>query len=155
MPPYYDQKYEKESTMKQVSKFTLILTLLSILILSISTAAAPTPQPPNVTFTLLQGLPDTMQVGESYTVAVLVTSDVPFLQSAALPSAYFPGRYVVAAQGDHSSAGTTTTLYVTFTAKGSTAELPNGAAPVSVSAGARFKGGYVASQVFDFLVTVP
>jgi hypothetical protein len=141
--------------MKQISKITIILTLLSILILSVSTAAAPTPQQPNVTFTLLQGLPDTMQVGESHTVEVLVTSDTPFIFSAVLPSAYFPGRYVVAAQGDHSGAGTTATLYVTFTAKGSTAGLPDGAAPVSAAAGVRFKGGYVASQTFDFLVAVP
>jgi hypothetical protein len=141
--------------MKKISKFTIMMTLLSILVLSISTAAAPIPQEPNVTFTLIQGLPDTMQVGESYTVEILVTSDTSFIFSAALPSAYFPGRYVVAAQGDHSRAGTTSTLYVTFTAKGSTANLPNGVAPVTVAAGAHFMGGYVAAQSFDFLVAVP
>ena len=140
--------------MNKLSRFAII-TLLSIVLLSTTVAAGPAPQQPNVTFTLVQGLPDTMQVGESYTVEVLVTSDIPFIFSAALPSEYFPGRYVVAAQGDHSSAGTTSTLYVTFTAKGSTSGLPNGAAPVTVSVGAHYKGGYVATQSFDFLVAVP
>jgi hypothetical protein len=140
--------------MNRISRYA-IASLLSIVLMSTMVAAGPFPPQPDVTFTLIQGLPDTMQVGESYTVEILVTSDTPFIFSAALPSAYYPGRYVVAAQGDHSRAGTTATLYVTFTAKGSTSGLPNGVAPVSAIAGAHFKGGYVASQGFDFLVQVP
>ena len=140
--------------MNSGSRFT-IAVLLCLVLLSTMVAAAPIPQPPNVTFTLVQGLPDSMQVGESYTVEILVTSDTPYIYSGALPSAYYPGRYVVAAQGDHSRPGTTATLYVTFTAKDPTAELPDGAAPVSVTAGARFKGGYLTAQRFDFLVAVP
>lgn len=140
--------------MNKVPRLT-ISALLSIVLLSTMIAAGPPPQQPNITFTLVQGLPGTMQIGESYTVEILVTSDTPFIFSAALPSAYFPGRYVVAAQGDHSRAGTTATLYVTFTAKDPTAELPNGAAQVAVTTGAHFQGGYVATQSFDFFVVVP
>lgn len=140
--------------MNRVPRFTAAV-LLSIVLLATMAAAGPAPQQPNVTFTLVQGLPDTMQVGESYTVEILVSSDTPFIFSAALPSAYFPGRYVVAAQGDHSGEGTTATLYVTFTAKGPTTGLPNSAAPVTVTTGARFKGGYAATQSFDFFVVVP
>lgn len=149
--------------MKSFPRFT-ISALLCIVLLSVTVAAAPAPTQPNVTFTLVQGLPSTMQIGESVTVEVLVTSDTPFLFSAALPTAYFPGRYVTAAAGDHSNAGTSATLFVTFTAKGSTSKLPNGprnpgvpdgAAAVSVVAGAHFQGGYVASQSFDFFVVVP
>ncbi len=131
-----------------------IVVLLSLVLLVTSVAAGPGPQQPNVTITLVQGLPATMQVGESYTVVLDVTSDTPFLFSAALPSAFFPGRYVVAAQGDHSGAGTTARLSVTFTAKESTSQLPDGVAPVSVVVGSHFKGGAVVSQRFDFLVAV-
>jgi hypothetical protein len=141
--------------MKRTSTFKTVIILLSVILLSTSIAAVPLPQQPNVTFDLIQGLPETMQVGETYTVIVEVTSDTPFLFSGALPSAYYPGRYVVAGRGDHSGAGTSATLSVTFTAKGSTSELPDGAAPVAVVAGAHFKGGYLASQRFDFLVAVP
>lgn len=140
--------------MKKFSLQSAIMLLVSSILLATSVAAAPVPQQPNVTFTLLQGLPATMQVGETYTVTVEVTSDTPFLFSAALPAEYFPGRYVTARQGDHSRAGTSATLSVTFTAKGSTAGLPEGVAPVSVTAGAHFQGGYVAAQQFDFSVAV-
>ncbi len=136
--------------------FKLVIVMLSIVVLATSVAAAPMLQQPNVTFTLVQGLPATMQVGESYTVVVKVTSDVPFASGIALPDPYYPGaRYVQPKQGDHSQGGTSAILSVTFVAVGSTAGLPGGAAPVAVVAGARFKGGYVASQRFDFLVTVP
>ncbi len=142
--------------MKRISISKILVMLLSIVMLGISVAAAPAPQQPKVTFTLMgKGLPATMQVGESSTVSVVVKSDTPFIFSAALPSAFYPGRYVVAAQGDHSGTGTTATLSVTFTAKDSTAQLPGGVAPVAVVAGAHFKGGFVATQRFEFPVAVP
>jgi len=147
--------------MKKISVYKVIMMLLSVVLLATSIAAAPAPQQPNVTFTLVQGLPATMQVGESYTVIVKVESDVSFATGVALPDAFFPGRYVVAAKGDHSGAGTTAILSVTFTAKASTAQLPpyqqtpGGVAPVAVVAGAHFQGGYAVTQRFDFLVAVP
>ena len=52
----------------------------------------------------------------------------------ALPSFQFPGKGVVAVQGgDHAGSGTSATLEVTFKAKSSTAEFPNGGfAPVTL-----------------------
>lgn len=132
--------------------FSLLgLTLLLALMTGLLTAAAPAPV---TTFTLVQGLPETMNVGESYTVVVLVESDQPFTFAQALPTAFFPGRGVVGNKGDHAPGGTSALLEVTFTAKGSTAKF-GGAVPVSVVAGARYAGGATVSQRFDFFVTVP
>lgn len=141
--------------MKRISGSKILMVgLLSIVLLSTMVAAGPSPEQPNVTFELVQGLPETMQVGESYTVEIHVTSDVPFTFSAALPGAYYPGRYIVAREGDRSQDGTSATLFVTFTALESTAGLPNSVAPVSVTVGTRFQGGNTVSQRFDFLVEV-
>ena len=139
---------------KILSSFGLLV--LIVLLTGALTAAAPAPPPaPNVTFTLVSGLPETMNVGDTATVVVQVTSDQKFNFAQMLPNFYFPGRGVVAVQGgDHAGGGTSATLEITFTAKDSTADL-GGAIPVSVVAGARYKGGYTASQQFDFMVTVP
>lgn len=139
---------------KVLSTFGLLV--LMVLLTGALTAAAPAPPPaPNVTFTLLSGLPETMNVGDTATVVVQVTSDQEFNFAQMLPTFFFPGRGVVAVQGgDHAGSGTSATLEITFTAKDSTADL-GGAIPVSVVAGARYKGGYTASQRFDFSVTVP
>ena len=135
--------------------FTLGLLALMLLLTGEVAAAALAPATPNVTFTLVSGLPETMNVGDTATVVVQVTSDQKFNFAQMLPNFYFPGRGVVAVQGgDHAGGGTSATLEITFTAKESTADL-GGAIPVSVIAGARYKGGYTASQQFDFSVNVP
>jgi len=135
-------------------KITLVLVL--VLVSSLITAAAPLPV---TTFTLVQGLPSTMNVGETFTVVVEVESerDVPFIFAQALPAMQFPGRGVVGAVGDHVGQGTNATLEVTFTAKESTNDFPNspGYSPVSVTVGVRYPGGYVVAQRFNFVVTVP
>ena len=131
----------------------LVLTLLLIAMTGLLTAAGPAPTP-NVTFTLVSGLPETMRVGDTATVVILVASDQPFIFAQALPTEYFPGRGVVGNRGDHEPGGTSTQLEVTFTAKGSTAKF-GGAVPVSVVAGARYQGGVTMSQRFDFMVNVP
>src|SRR5215216_3057985 len=124
------------------------LTMLLILMTGILTAAAPLP---TTTFTLIQGLPSTMNVGDTYTVIVQVDSDQEFLIAQALPSFQFVGKGVVAVRGgDHSGRGTSATLEVTFRAKSSTAQFPEGFAPVYVVVGARYSGGYVASERFLF-----
>jgi hypothetical protein len=129
------------------------LLVLAALLTGVLTAAAPVP---NVTITLVSGLPSTMKVGDTATVVVQVTSDQEFNFAQMLPDHYYPGRGVVAVQGgDHAGSGTTTTLEITFKAKGSTANFQDGVAPVSVVAGARYQGGYVVSQRFDFFVAVP
>jgi hypothetical protein len=133
------------------SLFTLMIFL--ILMTGVLTAAAPLPV---TTFTLIQGLPSTMNVGETYTVIVQVESDQEFISAQALPSFQFPGKGVVAVQGgDRAGSGTSATLVVTFKAKSSTVNFPSGVAPVFVVVGVRYAGGFVAVQEYAFNVTVP
>ena len=74
--------------MKQIfPKIALILII--ILVSSFITAAAPLPV---TTFTLVQGLPSTMNVGETSTVVVQVESDQQFNSAQALPSFSFLER---------------------------------------------------------------
>jgi hypothetical protein len=132
----------------------IFLALAVALTVVITTAAAPVPV---TTFTLIQGLPLTMKVGETYTVVVQVESDLEFNSVQALPSFMFPGKGVVAVQGgDRAGRGTSATLEVTFQAKSSTASFPGGGvAPVHVVVGVRYGGGYVAVQDYLFNVSVP
>ena len=134
-------------------KKLISLVALSTLLIGLLTPAAPLPA---TTFTLVQGLPATMNVGETYTVIVHVESDQEFLSAQALPSFQFPGKGVVALQGgDRAGRGTSATLEVTFQARSSTARMPGGVAPVYVVVGVRYPGGYVAVQEYVFNVTVP
>jgi len=139
-----------------LKKIISVIGLIGLLALmtGVVSAAAPTPV---TTFTLVSGLPTTMNVGDTNTVVVRVTSDQQFLFAQALPAMQFPGRGVVGAMGDHVGRGATATLEVTFTAKESTSDFPNspGYSPVSVTVGVRYQGGYVAVQRYDFVVTVP
>lgn len=145
-----------------------IVSIVALLVLStVLTAAAPGPVP-NVTFTLLQGLPATMNVGDTATVLVQVTSDQEFLFAQMLPTFHFPGRGLMATNmgGDRVQRDSTATLAITFIAKNSTAGLPDegvcptaGVAPVAFFAGAHYPGGFVAAQRFPetgfYCVTVP
>jgi len=133
---------------------SVFLALILVLAVVTTAMAAPTPV---TTFTLVQGLPSTMNVGETYTVIVQVESDLEFNTVQALPSFMFPGKGVVAVQGgDHAGRGTFATLEVTFQAKSSTANFPGGGvAPVHVVVGVRYAGGFVAVQDYLFNVTVP
>lgn len=130
------------------------LTALVVLLTGALTAAAPVPV---TTFTLVEGLPAVMNVGETHTVTVHVDSDQEFLFAQALPSFQFVGKGVVAVQGgDHVGRDTSATLNLTFKAKSSTANFPGGGvAPVSVVVGVRYAGGYIAVQRYDFTVQVP
>ncbi|NJC96961.1 MAG: hypothetical protein C3F07_03290 [Anaerolineales bacterium] len=128
------------------------LALLMVLLTGVLAAAAPMP---NVDFTLVQGLPDTMHVGDTYTVVVDVTSDVPFNSVLAMPNPQYPGKGVVPVKGgDHAGAGTSATVEVTFTAKSAPDRLPGGKDVMSVVVGVRYKGGVVIAQEFPFEVTV-
>jgi hypothetical protein len=129
------------------------LLALMALMTGLLTAAAPLPV---TTFTLDQGLPATMNVGDTYTVVVKVDSNQPFISAMALPSFQFPGKGVVAVQGgDRAGSGTSATLDVTFKAKSPTARMPDGMAPVHVVVGVRYGGGYVVVKDYIFNVTVP
>ncbi len=126
-----------------------VLALVTVLLV---TAANPVP---DTTFTLVQGLPATMQVGEVYTVIVDVESDQEFISATALPSFQYAGKGVVALQGgDRSGRGTTATLAVTFKAKSPTARMEEGFAPVFLVVGVRYGGRYVAVQEYRFDVIV-
>lgn len=129
------------------------LALLMVLLTGVLTAAAPAP---NVTFTLVQGLPPTMNVGETYTVVIEVASDVPFNAVQAMPDPQYPGKGVVPVKGgDHAGPGTSATVAVTFTAKSDTSRMPGGKDVMAVVVGVRYKGGVVVGQVFPFEVAVP
>src|ERR1041384_2569704 len=142
------------------------LLILMVLMTGMLAAAAPLP---NTSIELLepeelrvlndpQAPPPTltMNVGESLTVRIQVKSDQEFISAMVLPSFQFPGKGVVAVQGgDHAGRGTSATLQITFKAKGSTAAMPGGVAPVHVVVGVRYDGGYVAVREYIFNVAVP
>ncbi len=154
--------------LKRISSIVAVL-LLSVLLTGALTAAAPGPTPPNVTFTLVSGLPSTMNVGDTATVVVQVNSDQEFIWAHMLPTFHFPGRGLMATDmgGDLDSRSTTATLTITFVAKNSTVGLPDegvcpaggGLAPVAFVAGVRYPGGLVAAQRFPatgfYCVLVP
>jgi hypothetical protein len=125
----------------------------SLLIMSLLTAASPVPE---TTFSLVNGLPEVMNVGDTSTVIVHVGSNQKFLFAQALPSFQFVGKGVVAVQGgDHEGRGSSATLEVTFRAKSPTTRMPDGVAPVHLVLGVRYPGGYVAVQEYVFNVRVP
>lgn len=129
------------------------LTVLLVLLTGLMTAATPVPV---TTFTLVQGLPAVMNVGETYTVIVQVASDQPFTSVQAMPDFQYAGKGVVAVQGGaRAGQGTNVTLQLTFKAKSSTAKMTGGVAPVGVMVGVRYGGGFVATQRYDFNVQVP
>ena len=126
---------------------------LMVLMTGVLSAAAPLPI---TTFTLVSGLPSTMNVGETYTVVVQVDSDISFNSALANPSFQFPGKGVVAVQGgDRAGGGTSATLEITYKAKTDTSKMPGGYAPVFFVVGVRHSGGYVAVKEYRFDVTVP
>lgn len=129
------------------------LALMMVLMTGVLTAAAPAP---NVEFELVSGLPTTMNIGDTYTVIVNVTSDVPFNGVQAMPDLQYPGKGVVHVKGgDHAGAGTSATVEVTFMAKTDTSKMPDGKDIVTVVVGVRYKGGVVVGQFYPFEVTVP
>jgi hypothetical protein len=136
--------------LKRILSFISLMALM-VLMTGALTAAAPVPV---TTVTLVQGLPDVMNVGDTATVVVEVESDQAFIFAQALPATFFPGRGVVAAQGDHAGQGTSATLSVPFYAKTSTSGF-GGPALVSVSVGVRYAGGYIVVERYDFQVQVP
>jgi hypothetical protein len=132
----------------------LVIAILGAAIFSTG-AGARGAAAPSAVFTLVSGLPATMQVGDSATVTVLVTSPDRFTSAQALADDQFPGRGVVSHGAAHARAGTSATLSLVFTARGSTTDLPGGADQVALVAGVRYPNGQTVSQRFDFTVVVP
>jgi hypothetical protein len=139
--------------MKRLLAIIIVALVAALPIISRVAAASPAKSP--VTFRLVSGLPRTMQVGQSYTVTVKVTSTTAFTLAQALPDDQFPGKGVNASGGDRSGGGTSATLNVTFTAVSSTSSFPDGKDHVAVVAGVRFANGPTVSQRYDFSVAVP
>ena len=134
--------------------FSLLgLVALMVLMTGVISAAAPVPA---TTFTLVQGLPAEMNVGDTYTVVIQVDSDQQFTSAQAMPDFQYPGKGLVSVQGgDRAGQNTNATLQMIFKAKSATAKMPGGVAPVSVVVGVRYGGGYVAVQRYDFFVRIP
>ena len=139
-----------------MKRITLILVATTIgATLFSSGAAARGEVAPSASFTLVSGLPTTMQVGESATVTILVTSPDRFISALALPDDQHPGKGVVSHGAAHARAGNSATLSLVFTAKRTTADLPGGADQLALVAGVRYPNGQTLSQRFDFSVVVP
>lgn len=103
----------------------------------------------------------TLNVGQSYTFAIHVASDEPFVLAIALGDEYYPGRGIFFNGNDTAHQTTSATLQLTVTGKESTADLaaadgwPPGIAPAAVVVGVRYAGGTVVSQRYRFGVIVP
>jgi hypothetical protein len=152
-----------------MKKLLATLGLVAIVALTCAPAAG-AQEIPNVTITVT-GLPKNkplvLAVGESATFEIQISSDQPFVNAAAMPDSYYPGRGVLWNGPDQTAQGTEATLYLTVTAKDSTFDLAAvcgwpapgdcwdaGEAPLAIVAGARFAGGLSAGEVFPFSVIV-
>ena len=79
-------------------RFFSILGLVALMVLLTGVLTAATPMPVT-TFTLLQGLPTVMNVGDTYTAVVQVASEQQFTSAQAMPDFQYAGKGVVAVQG--------------------------------------------------------
>jgi hypothetical protein len=108
-----------------------------------------------------------LDVGESYTFDIRITSDDAFVLAMAMTDVYYPGRGIRRGANATAHRATSAVLHLTVTGKSSTVGLPEvydwpepgidwqeGTAPVSIVAGVRYKGGVVISERFNFTVAV-
>lgn len=141
-----------------MKRFLATIGVVTAIVLLTCVPASQATTPPSATITLLNPPPSgllELDVGESYTFDVEITSDEPFILAMALPNQYYPGRGIKWHGCDQATHSTSALLHLTMTGKNSTADLPDGVAPASVVAGVRFKGGQVVAQEFSFAVIVP
>jgi hypothetical protein len=160
---------DRRSKMKRLF-FALVIILFTLpLIIVPASAAKPGP---DTTITVLNPPPDgilVLQVGQSYTFDIQITSSQKFVSAMAKVDIFFPGRGVFWHAGtDTASQANTALLHLTVIGKSSTAAMrevcdwpapgicwPAGVAPQMIVAGARFKGGLVSGDAFPFAVMVP
>ncbi len=158
-----------------MKKFFVVISLVTLSVLVMCTtspAAPPVPNPPpqNVaTIELDDELPIRLEVGQSETISIKVTSYEPFIMTMAMSDAYFPGRGVFFSGSDTATHATSTMLQLTITGKNSTADLAQvcgwyapesecvgpGVAPLAVVVRILYKGGVTYAEQFPFTVTVP
>ncbi len=157
--------------MKRVFGTVGIVVAIALLACMASSVAAG-----GTTISLLNPPPDDLlelDVGQTYTFEIQVTSSKPFILAMVVPDVYYPGRAIIFRGNDIAHHGNTATLHLTMTGKGSTADFdmvcdwpepgtepgtecwPEGTVPVSIVAGVRYKGGVVVSERFNFAVVVP
>ena len=143
-----------------------IVVAIALLTCMASSAAAG-----SATITLLNDPGDLLEldVGETRTFRIKVASDTPFILAMAVPDVYYPGRAIIFRGNDIAHRDDSARLHLTMTGKGSTADFaqvcgwpdpetecwPEGTVPVSIVVGARYKGGVVVSERFNFAVVVP
>ncbi len=151
-------------------KRLLAVSVVAVAVLLMCASSPQATAAPEVTITLVDPpLNDLLEldVGESHTFEVRITSDEPFILAAAMPDSYYPGRGVYWHGGDRVVHGTSAVLHLTMTGKKSTADLPAvydwpvpgdcwpaGTVPALIVAGVRFQRGQVASEQFAFAVVV-
>jgi hypothetical protein len=149
--------------------------MLAVLLVS-TTASAARPMPPGfpagTSWNFVKGYepPTALAVGETKTIRIEVRSDDrEFLQAIAMINAYYPGRGVSFSGGDRVVNDTYALLELTIKGKNSTADLPgvcdwplpgtpctpDGAAPLAIAIGLRYKRGEVYGEYIPFAVTVP
>jgi hypothetical protein len=151
--------------MKKAFSTVGIVVALALLACMASSAAADT-----TTITLLNDPGDLLEldVGETHTFHVKVTSDTPFILAMAMPDVYYPGRAIVFSGNDIAHRDDFAILHLTMTGKGSTDDFAAvegwpedgmdwdaGTVPVSIVVGVRYKGGLVITKQFSFAVDVP
>jgi hypothetical protein len=93
-------------------------------------------------------------VGESYTFEVQVESNQPFVHAQLGLGQYFPGRSVFADGAQIAHQGTSATLRLTVTGKGTTDRFPGGVAPVTLVVGVRYRGGLVVAEYYEISIVV-
>ncbi|MFN2224981.1 MAG: hypothetical protein ACK2UY_01715 [Anaerolineae bacterium] len=154
-----------------MKRLLVVVGILAAILAVVGMPAPPATAAPVVTITLLnppspEGL--ALEVGETYTFDIEVTSDEMFQMAMAQTDAYYPGRGVTWHGQDHVTRGTYALLHLTVTGKNSTADLqavcdwplqgdcwPDGVAPLAIAVGARFKKGELVVEWFPFSVEVP
>ena len=148
-----------------------VIGIVTAIVLLMCVPASQATASPSATITLLNPPPSgllELDVGESYTFDVEITSDEPFVLALALPNQYYPGRGIKWHGCDQATHSTSAVLHLIMTGKKLTADLPavcygpepddcgpEGVAPASIVAGVRFKGGQVVAREFPFAVLVP
>jgi hypothetical protein len=154
--------------MKRIMVATSVMIVAALLTcVSFSQARAE----PTVTIELLNPPPEDLlilDVGETYTFDIEITSGEPFVLAMAMSNAYYPGRSIHWHGGDRETRVTYALLHLMITGNDSTADLPavsgwpepgdlwpEGVAPVSILAGMRYKGGVLIAEEFAFAVEVP
>ena len=139
-----------------MKRILFVLAIVLALVLA-NVPAFPAKAAPVATITLLNPPPSDLlelAVGESYTFDILITSEEPFVFAMALPSAYYPGRGVFWHESDRESQSTSALLHLDDNRQETDRQpagcvrlararnvLAEGAAPVMIAAGVRYKGG--------------